>query len=472
MRKTKIVCTVGPATENPDMLKKLIEAGMNVVRLNTSHDDLEHHRRRIRTVKKIREELAVPITILLDLAGPKIRTGDFSSDTVVLKKGDLFTLTTEDIVGDDKRVSVSYKKLPSEVNSGDFILVNDGKIKLRVVETNETEIKTTVVNGGEITHRRGINVPGIDLGIEALTLKDKEFIKLGIEEGVDYFALSFVRKPEDVIEAKKIISSFGGSIPIISKIETVQALKRIESIAEVSDGLMVARGDLGVEIPVEEVPIAQKKIIRAGNKNRIPVITATQMLESMIENPVPTRAETTDISNAIIDGTDAVMLSAETSVGKYPIEAVSVMHKTALSTEKYIRAHPYLLQWTREDVVTDDHTDAICRAAWDISETLKIKLIVSSTYTGHTAINVSGFRPRSHILAVTPNKNTYHRLGMVWGVTPMLLELGSTIDEMVKIASEKARKLDLLDPGDNFIITAGVPLGKANTTNMLKLERA
>lgn len=338
MRKTKIVCTVGPATENPDMLKKLIEAGMNVVRLNTSHDDLEHHRRRIRTVKKIREELAVPITILLDLAGPKIRTGDFSSDTVVLKKGDLFTLTTEDIVGDDKRVSVSYKKLPSEVNSGDFILVNDGKIKLKVVETNETEIKTTVVNGGEITHRRGINVPGIDLGIEALTLKDKEFIKLGIEEGVDYFALSFVRKPEDVIEAKKIISSFGGSIPIISKIETVQALKRIESIAEVSDGLMVARGDLGVEIPVEEVPIAQKKIIRAGNKNRIPVITATQMLESMIENPVPTRAETTDISNAIIDGTDAVMLSAETSVGKYPIEAVSVMHKTALSTEKYIRA--------------------------------------------------------------------------------------------------------------------------------------
>lgn len=225
MRKTKIVCTVGPATENPDMLKKLIEAGMNVVRLNTSHDDLEHHRRRIRTVKKIREELAVPITILLDLAGPKIRTGDFSSDTVVLKKGDLFTLTTEDIVGDDKRVSVSYKKLPSEVNSGDFILVNDGKIKLKVVETNETEIKTTVVNGGEITHRRGINVPGIDLGIEALTLKDKEFIKLGIEEGVDYFALSFVRKPEDVIEAKKIISSFGGSIPIISKIETVQALK-------------------------------------------------------------------------------------------------------------------------------------------------------------------------------------------------------------------------------------------------------
>ncbi|AKI97203.1 pyruvate kinase [Kosmotoga pacifica] len=471
MRKTKIVCTIGPATESPEMIEKLILSGMNVARLNTSHDTPAHHRERINSIKKIRDRLGIPVAILLDLSGPKLRTGSFNEEIVLLRKGQDFLLTTEEIIGDSSRVSINYPRLPEEVEPGDTILLNDGKIKLRVLKTSRTAIMTKVLNSGEITHHRGINVPGIDLSIAAVTEKDREYIKLGIEEGVDYFALSFVRKPEDVLEAKEIIAQNGSDIPVISKIETSQALLRIEEIAAVSDGLMVARGDLGVEIPVEEVPVAQKRIIKTGNKHRIPVITATQMLESMIENPVPTRAETADISNAILDGTDAIMLSAETSIGKYPIEAVSVMNKTALSTESYLMNNPHILQWTRQDVDTDDHTDAICRAAWDITESLKVKLIVSSTYSGHTAINVSGFRPRSTILAVTPNVRTYYRLSLIWGVLPLLQEIGSSIDEMVKIAGQKAREMELIKTGDHFIITAGVPLGVAHSTNMLKLEK-
>jgi len=472
VRKTKIVCTIGPATESPEMIRKLILSGMNVARLNTSHDTPEHHRERIRSIKSIRDELGIPVAILLDLSGPKLRTGMFKEDIVSLHKGQQFFLTTEKIVGDSRGVSVNYSLLPREVKPEDIILLNDGKVKLKVLETSETRIMTEVLNDADITHHRGINLPGIDLSIAAVTEKDEAYIKLGVEEGVDFFALSFVRKPEDVQKARKIIVGCGAAVPIISKIETSQALSKINEIAEVSDGLMVARGDLGVEIPVEEVPIAQKKIIKAGNRHRIPVITATQMLESMIENPTPTRAETTDISNAILDGTDAIMLSAETSIGKYPIEAVCVMNKTAISTESYLQGNPHILQWTRRDVDTDDHTDAICRAAWDISETLMVKLIVSSTYSGHTAINVSGFRPRSIILAVTPNNRTYYRLSLVWGVLPLYQEIGTSIDEMVETAGKKAREMELIKEGDHFIITAGVPLGVAHSTNMLKLEKA
>ncbi|OAA31079.1 pyruvate kinase [Kosmotoga arenicorallina S304] len=472
MRKTKIVCTIGPATESPEMIKKLILAGMNVARLNTSHDTPDHHRERIRTIKRIRDELGIPVAILLDLSGPKLRTGTFNNDNVSLHKGQKFSLTTENIIGDSNGVSVNYPLLPREVNPGDIILLNDGKVKLKVLDTSEKSITTEVLNDAEITHHRGINVPGIDLSINAVTKKDEVYIKLGVEEGVDYFALSFVRKPEDVKKAREIINSHGSNIPVVSKIETSQALSKITEISEVSDGLMVARGDLGVEIPVEEVPIAQKKIIKAGNRHRIPVITATQMLESMIENPTPTRAEATDISNAILDGTDAIMLSAETSIGNYPIEAVCVMNKTAISTERYLQENPHILHWTRRDADADDHTDAICRAAWDISESLKVKLIVSSTYSGHTAINVSGFRPRSTILAVTPNRRTYYQLSLVWGVLPLYQKIGSSIDEMVEIAGKKAREMELIKGGDHFIITAGVPLGVAHSTNMLKLEKA
>ena len=472
MRKTKIVCTIGPATESLEVLRSLLQRGMDVARLNTTHGDISEHRERIRNLKEIRKSANSPLTILLDLSGPKIRTGVFKKDAVDIKRGSEIILTTEDIEGDEKIVGVNYKKLPEEVQPGNLILMDDGKIKLRVESITGSEVRTKVLNGGIVTHRRGINLPGIDISIPAITEKDKKFIKLGIEERVDYFALSFVRRSEDVLHAKKVIKDLGGSIPIISKIETEQALKNIEQIAEVSDGLMVARGDLGVEIPVEEVPVAQKKIIRYGNQKRIPVITATQMLESMIENPVPTRAEATDITNAILDGSDAIMLSGETSIGKYPLEAVSVMDLTARAAEKYLKQNPELLKWTREKISTDDHTDAICRAAWDISEELKVKVIVSSTFSGHTARNVSGFRPRAHILAVTPNEETYYRLNLVWGARPVLMGLGSSTDDLVRVAGPLARRLKLVKSGDTIILTAGIPFGTSNSTNILKLETA
>ncbi|NLI05839.1 MAG: pyruvate kinase, partial [Thermotogaceae bacterium] len=451
---------------------KLVFRGMNVARLNTTHGDLEEHRERIRRIKEVRNSLKVPLSLLLDLSGPKIRTGSFKKERVELLPGRDFLLTTSTIEGDETGVSVNYDRLPGEVKPGHVILMDDGKIKLKVLSTDERCILTKVINGGVVTHRRGINLPGIDISIPAVTEKDRGFIKLGIEEEVDYFALSFVRKAEDVILARQIVTDSRGSIPIISKIETAQALKSIEEIAAVSDGLMVARGDLGVEIPVEEVPIAQKKIIKFGNYHRIPVITATQMLESMIENPVPTRAETTDITNAIVDGSDAIMLSGETSIGKHPLEAVSVMDLTARAAEKYLNQNPDILRWTREKVLTDDHTDAICRAAWDISEALKVKVIVSSTFSGHTARNVSGFRPRAHILAVTPNEETYYKLGLIWGAHPVLMGLGESTDDLVKVAGPLAKKLKLVKKGDTIILTAGIPFGTSRSTNILKLEKA
>ncbi|HAA86065.1 MAG TPA: pyruvate kinase [Kosmotogaceae bacterium] len=471
MRKTKIVCTIGPATESSEMLELLARKGMNVARLNTSHGDVESHRATIRTIKKVRDQLSLPIAILLDLSGPKLRTGDFCDDLIELKEGQEFVLTTDKIVGDASRVSVNYEQLPREVNEGDEILLDDGKVKLVVTNVKTPEIYTRVEDGGQITHRRGINIPGAELGISAVTEKDERFIELGAQEQVDFFALSFVRKPDDVKKARRMQESLDIDIPIISKIETKRALHCIEEIALVSDGLMVARGDLGVEIPVEEVPIAQKRIIRAGNLRRIPVITATQMLESMIENPVPTRAETTDISNAILDGTDAVMLSAETSIGKYPDRAVSVMHRTALSTESYFYKNPYLLSWTREHTPVDDDTTAICMASWTISESLDLKLIVTSTFSGHTARNVSGLRPCSHILAMTPNQKTYYLLALVWGVTPVISLPSSNTDEIIDAAGKKARSMGIVEKGEAFILTAGIPPGVKNTTNILKIER-
>lgn len=451
-------------------MEALLAKGMNVARLNTTHGDISEHRDRIKRIKEIRRALEVPLTILLDLSGPKIRTGSFSQERVELVPGNEFVLTTSKVIGDRSRVSVNYDRLPEEVKPGHTVLMDDGKVKLKVVSVKGTDVTTKIITGGTVTHRRGINLPGIDITIPAITDKDRTFIKLGVEEEVDYFALSFVRKAEDVIFARESVEKAGKSIPIISKIETSQALKNIESIAAVSDGLMVARGDLGVEIAVEDVPVAQKKIIKYGNHNRIPVITATQMLESMIENPVPTRAEATDITNAIIDGTDAIMLSGETSIGKYPLEAVSVMNLTARAAEKYLNQNTDILWWTREKVSTDDHTDAICRAAWDISEALKIKVIVSSTYSGHTARNVSGFRPRAHILAVTPNEATYYRLNLIWGAHPVLMELGTSTDDLVKVAGTLAKRLKLVKRGETLILTAGIPFGTSNSTNTLKLE--
>ncbi len=470
MRKTKIVCTIGPSTNSEEKLKELICAGMNVARLNTSHEGVEVHSAMIDRIKKVRKELNRPVSILMDLSGPKIRTGIFNEEHVTLNEGDEFVLTTEKIVGNEKRVSINYSLLPVEVKKGNIILVDDGKLELEVMSSDDKNIYTKIINGGTITHRRGVNIPGIEISIPAITEKDKLFIKLGIDKDVDYFAMSFVRTSKDVKLAKDTISEMGSDIPLISKIETKQALDYLEEICELSDGIMVARGDLGVEINVEEVPMAQRKIIYCANRERIPVITATQMLESMIDNPVPTRAEITDISNAIIEGTDAIMLSGETSIGKYPVEAVKVMVKTSLATEKYLIKRSDLQSWVREGHKAENITEAICEAVWKTSEKLNIKIIISSTYSGYTAINVSGFKPNMPILAITPNERTYYRLPLIWGVFPMLHDIGLKTDEILSKVKEKAIQENLLQKGDLYIFTAGIPFGKTKSTNLLTIE--
>jgi pyruvate kinase len=473
MKKTKIVCTIGPASENEEIIRELIKWGMNVARLNTSHGDFEEHRRKIKRIKEIREELDLPIGILLDLAGPKIRTGYLERDTIVLRKGQELILTTEDIKGNEKKISVNYKGLPLDVKPGDRILLSDGAISLRVVEIlSEKEIKTVVENGGMITHRRGVNVPGVELkGITSITKRDEEFIEFGVKEEVDMFALSFVRKAEDVTLAKKIIKKYSGQQPVIAKIETLQALENLEEIIEEADGVMVARGDLGVEIPLERVPIEQKRIISTANRMAKPVITATQMLESMIDSLRPTRAEATDVANAILDGTDAVMLSEETAVGKYPVEAVKYMSKIAEETDRVFEEYKnYAFDWYRSFSMTFDTSDAISRACWQLSEDLGTKTIITFTSSGSTARRIARFRPRSKIVAPTPKVSTYYCLSLVWGVVPLLIDNAKSTDEMIEKAIGESKKRGLVESGEKVIITAGIPIGFPGTTNMIKVH--
>ncbi|WP_280998333.1 pyruvate kinase [Marinitoga aeolica] len=441
MRKTRIVATIGPATESEEMVRELIKAGADVLRLNTSHESPEVHQKRIEVIKKVRKEFDKPVAILLDLAGPKIRTGKFNKDEVTLQEGQEFILTAEDIVGDETKVSINYKGLPKDVKPGDLILVNDGKLKLEVIESDGVNIKTKVRNTAIITHRRGINAPGADIRIPALTEKDKEYIKFGIKNEVDYFALSFVRKPEDVIEMREILNSLhANDAQIISKIETKQAIDNdLEKIIELSDAVMVARGDLGVEVEAEKIPVLQKRIISIANKKSKPVITATQMLETMIENPVPTRAETTDIANAILDGTDAIMLSGETSIGKYPLEAVRVMDRVAKETEPYINHYGALFFDFDEE---DSTTNAISKAANEIAISAGIRTIVAVTDKGYTARAVSRYRENVNIIAVTHSEKTYNRLALVWGVKPMIVNEFVSTDTMLYIVKQTLKMKD------------------------------
>ncbi|APT75121.1 pyruvate kinase [Marinitoga sp. 1135] len=469
MRKTRIVATIGPATESEEMVRKLIEAGADVLRLNTSHENPEVHEKRIETIKKVRKEFDKPVAILLDLAGPKIRTGNFYKDEITLEEGQEFILTAEEVTGDETKVSINYKGLPKDVKPGDKILVNDGKLKLEVIESDGVNIKTKVLNTATITHRRGINAPGADIKIPALTEKDKKYIEFGIKHEVDYFALSFVRKPEDVLEMREILNSLNAKdAQIISKIETKQAIENdLEKIIELSDGVMVARGDLGVEVEVEKIPVLQKRIIKIANRMAKPVITATQMLETMIENPVPTRAETTDIANAILDGTDAIMLSGETSIGKYPIETVKVMDKIAKETEPYINHYSTLFyEFDEED---DSTTNAISRAANEIAVSSGIKTIVAVTDRGYTARAVSRYRENVNIIAVTHSEKTYNRLALVWGVKPMIVNEFVSTDTMLYIVKQTLKEEGLVKSGEKIIFTAGIPYGFSSKTNFLHI---
>ncbi|MBT1248009.1 MULTISPECIES: pyruvate kinase [unclassified Thermosipho (in: thermotogales)] len=467
MRKTRIVSTIGPATESEEMLEKLIKTGVNVFRLNSSHDTLEVHKERIKRLKKLREKLNAVFAILIDLSGPKIRTGKLKEEYITLKENSIVDITTDDVLGDEKLLSVNYVRFPFEVKKGDKVLINDGAIELEVLETNNNIVKTKVIRGGRITHHRGVNLPGVDLSISAITEKDKEFIKLAIEENIDFIALSFVRKPEDV----KLAKSLSNGIPVIAKIETAQALDYLDEIIHEAEGVMVARGDLGVEIPLSKVPIVQKQIIETANRYAKPVITATQMLESMIKNSTPTRAEVSDIANAILDGTDAIMLSAETSIGDYPIEAVKVMNEVAINTEKFLLNYESIeLEWIRSYYISEDPETAISHAVYNLSKDINAKLIITATGTGRTAINVARLRPNVPIMAATPNISTLYKLSLVWGVIPVLINQTLSTDEMINEVMKKAKELELAKKGDKVIITAGIPWGKPGTTNTLQIQ--
>jgi pyruvate kinase len=467
MRRTKIVCTIGPASDSEDTLSRLIAAGMNVARVNFSHGNHEYHRALIRRIKQVRRALNKPVAILQDLQGPKIRVGVIGgTGYITLHAGRVFILTTDDVSGDENRVSVSLKTLPQEVKERDPILLADGNIELTVEKVVAAEIHCRVVVGGILSSHKGINLPASEVRVESLTDKDREDIPVGLEEGVDAIALSFVRSARDVSAARQVIAEHGGTVPIIAKIEKSQAVDNIDSIVQAAEGVMVARGDLGVEIDIERVPLVQKEIIRKCNAIGRPVITATQMLQRMVDNPRPTRAEATDVANAILDGTDAIMLSDETAVGKYPAEAVVMMDRIARSAETCLDPVKF-----ENNAIKNATEHAISRASYFIAKEIGAAAIITPTWSGATACLVSRFRPKQLILAPTPNESTMDFLSLCWGVVPLRILPSESIDEMIHFALEAARKVGYLESGQQVIITGGVPLRVSGKTNFIKVDR-
>ncbi|MCX7711335.1 MAG: pyruvate kinase [Clostridia bacterium] len=469
MRKTKIICTLGPAVDDEEILEKLMLKGMDVARVNFSHGSHEQHQKRIDTFKKIRGKLGLPIPLLLDTKGPEIRTGKFETGEVVLNQGGRFSLINEEIIGDNTQCTITYKDLYKDVVKGSRILINDGLVELEVQEITGKDIHCVVLNGGTIGNNKGMNVPGAEINLPSLTKQDIEDIRFGIENEFDFIAASFVRKASDVIEIKKILEKYGGQdIKVIAKIENRQGVNNVDEILKVSDGIMVARGDLGVEIPVEEVPIVQKRLIKKCYKNGKPVITATQMLDSMIRNPRPTRAEASDIANAIYDGTSVIMLSGETAAGKYPLESLETMSRIA---EKAENSMDY---WQRFTGITYDMistvTNAISHATCTTALDLKAASIITVTQSGHTARMISRFRPACPIIATTTSPRVQRQMSLSWGVVPYLVKEAASTDEMFDMGVEKALESGLVENGDLVVITAGVPIGVSGTTNILKVH--
>lgn len=466
--KTKIICTIGPASEDVDTLRALIVGGMNIARLNFSHGSHEEHRRRIQNIRQAAQEENQTVAILLDTKGPEIRTGMMGGSYVELHGGDEFILTTQEIIGNSQKVSVSYVQLPQEVYPGAIILVDDGLIELEVKKIEATDIYCEVKNGGTLGSKKGVNIPGIEIDLPGITEKDAQDIRFGIEQNVDFIAASFVRKPQDVLEIRRIVEEQNAFVQIISKIENRAGIENVDAILEVSDALMVARGDMGVEIDVEEVPLVQKDLIKKCNLLGKPVITATQMLDSMQRNPRPTRAEASDVANAIFDGTDAVMLSGETAAGHYPVESVHTMSQIVLRTERALEYKDMLDSRVREMEMSI--TDSISQAVVHTSHNLDCSAIITATESGHTARMVSKYRPMVPIIAITPHKTVLHMLTLVWGVYPMLGAPVTTTDDMFQVAISASRSSGLVNQGDLVIISAGVPVGQAGTTNLMKVH--
>ena len=472
MRKTKIICTLGPASTNEEMLEKMLKAGMDVARVNFSHGTHEGHGKTIDLFRKVRDHLGMPAAVMLDTKGPEIRTRDFEGGKAMLKNGELFTLTTENVLGNAERVSITYANLPGELKEGDEVLIDDGKLRLKVTETTQTDIVCRVITGGQISNHKGINVPNVALSMEYLSPADKDDLLFGIEKEVDYVAASFVRRADDVIALRNFLTENGGSdIKIISKIENIEGIDNFEEILEASDGIMVARGDMGVEVNFARLPGIQKRFIKRCQQSGKTVITATQMLESMIQNPLPTRAEITDVANAVFDGTSAVMLSGETAMGAYPAEAVAAMAKIAKQAEQDDpRFLPGANVWYEMDA--QDTTNAVGHAACTLARDINAKAIMSITKSGYTALRMSKFRPATMLIAATPHEKTYHQMALIWGVHPLMVENLQNVDVLVYRCMEEGRKEGLLHTGDKVVISAGVPLDVTGKTNMIRVEFA
>jgi pyruvate kinase len=465
-RHSKIVCTLGPATRSPRMIRKLIQAGMNVARLNFSHGTHEEHAHCISILREAAVALKKPIAILADLQGPKIRTGALAGGgTVLLRTGQRFVITTAKVLGDSTRVNTTFYPMPREVKRGDRILLSDGLIELRVESTTHHEVVCQVANGGLLGENKGINLPGVKLHVPALTQKDRADLRFALSQGADYIAVSFVRRPEDVVLAKTLVKRAKKDTPVIAKLEKPEAIENLEEILRVADGVMVARGDLGVEMKPECVPVVQKNIIARARENRRPVITATQMLESMTENPRPTRAEASDVANAIFDGSDAVMLSAETATGKYPVEAVGMMARIIEEAEASIQEFPRPAG-TERLKVAETVAELVCHA----SRELHMKVIAVFTHSGFTARLVSRYRPLVPIVAFSPEATTRRRMALLWGVTPKSIADIKKIDALPAIAEKRLVEERLVKKGDVIGIVAGTPMGRRGTTNFMKFH--
>ena len=469
MRKTKIVCTMGPATEDERVLRELMLAGMDVARINFSHGTHEEAKIKMDMIKKVREELDIPVAILLDTKGPEIRIKDFKDGKVTLVEGQKFTLCTEDVEGDETQVSITYADLPKDIKKGTRILIDDGLIEMEAVSIKSTKIVCEVKNGGVISNKKGVNVPNVSLSMPYMSEKDISDILFGIEQDVDFIAASFVRTANDVLEVRHLLEKNGGSdINIIAKIENAEGVENIDSIIRASNGIMVARGDMGVEIDMQDLPVIQKQLIKQTYRAGKAVITATQMLDSMIRNPRPTRAETTDVANAIYDGTSAIMLSGETAIGKYPVETVKTMAMIAERTEResdYVRRLEHLQFDSRMDV-----SNAISHATCTTAHDLRAAAVIALTYSGGTALQLSRFRPACPIIAPTLSVKARRQLNLSWGIVPIVSEERSNTDELFDHAVECAQKTGLVKDGDLVVITGGAPMGISGTTNIMKVH--
>ena len=471
IRKTKIVCTLGPASDSEEMISKLMDAGMNVCRLNMSHGSYEEQGARIDRIKRLRREKNIPVAIMLDTKGPEVRTKTLKADKVTLQAGQEFILTSRDIEGDETQVAITYPRMVELVHPGNRILIDDGLIALDVKQIKGgTDIVCSVVNGGVLGGRKGISVPDVDLQMPSIGEKDRSDIVFGIEKGIDLIAASFVCRPSDVLTLRKLCADNGGShVQIFSKIENRMGVNNFDEILKVSDGIMVARGDLGVEVDMEEVPVLQKQFIHKCNVAAKPVITATQMLDSMIRNPRPTRAEASDVANAIIDGTDAIMLSGETAAGEHPVEALSAMARIAEYTEAHIN---YAKRFPKTQFEIHDTLDAISHATCGMAIDIGAKVITVCSITGRTARLISRFRGPTDIIGLTTNERAYRKLALSWGITPIMSEVYESTDVLFYHALQVSRKVMQLEKGDKVIITGGIINGRSGNTNTIKVEYA